>query len=299
MLKSLMYVVFCFFVSLFSNFLFAKSFVHQNPTIINGNFGFVEGPVWDKKNKRFLFSDIPNNKIYALNPKTKKLSIYDENSGYANGLDFDKQRNLWSARHDRKLSYQNEGGKKIIVASLFNGKLLNSPNDLAIKSDGSIWFTDPPFGIQGYGPKKAKSEQGFNGVYRYKNGNLSLVTSELKIPNGIAFSLDESKLYVADSSNGWVYQFDIHGKKVTNKLKFVQVTGSKGSKPFVDGIAIDAHDNLFAATTGGVRIFNKKGQKLDFIKIKAKHVSNIAFGGSDNKLLLVTAFDKIYLYKML
>ncbi|MEZ8370172.1 SMP-30/gluconolactonase/LRE family protein [Vibrio splendidus] len=275
----------------------AASVVESNPTLVGDSFGFVEGPTWDVKHQRFLFSDIPNNTTYSYD-LNGKLSVFDDNSGYANGLDIDAKGNLWAARHDRKLSYRQGNGEKVIVAATYNGKRLNSPNDLTVNSDGSVWFTDPPFGIQGYGPAKAEPEQPVNGVYRYLDGDLKLITGEFKLPNGIAFSSDESSLYVADTSDGWVYRFDVDGQSLSNKTQFAQVKTESGSEPMVDGVAVDADDNLFVAAHGGVGVFDKDGKQIDFIAIDAGHISNLKIGGKQQELLMVTAYNKVLVFKL-
>ena len=275
----------------------AASVVESNPTLVGDSFGFVEGPTWDGEHQHFLFSDIPNNTTYSYD-LNGKLSVFDDNSGYANGLDIDAKGNLWAARHDRKLSYRQGNGEKVIVAATYNGKLLNSPNDLTVNSDGSVWFTDPPFGIQGYGPAKAEPEQPVNGVYRYLDGGLKLITGEFKLPNGIAFSSDESSLYVADTSDGWVYRFDVDGQSLSNKTQFAQVKAESGSEPVGDGVAVDADDNLFIAAHGGVGVFDKDGKQIDFIAIDAGHISNLEIGGKQQDLLMVTAYNKVLVFKL-
>lgn len=275
----------------------ANSLVESNPILVGDSFGFVEGPVWDAKHHRFLFSDIPNNKTYSYD-LNKTLSVFDDNSGFANGLAIDADGNLWAARHDRNLSFIQENGRKVVAAATYNGKALNSPNDLTIKSDGSVWFTDPPFGIQGYGPEKADEEQPVRGIYRYNDGNLNLLSGELKLPNGIAFSPDENYLYVSDTSDGWVYRFDVNGQAIGNKTQFAMVKAPTGSDPMVDGVTVDKKGNVFVAGPGGVGVFNREGKQLDYIAIDAGHISNIEIGGDSQELLMVTAYNKVLLFKM-
>ena len=275
----------------------ASSVVEGAPIIVGDSFGFVEGPVWDAKHQRYLFSDIPNNKTYSYDLKGT-LSVFDENSGYANGLAIDPKGNLWAARHDRKLSYVKDNGEKVIAAATYNGKPLNSPNDLTVKSDGSVWFTDPPFGIQGYGPQKAEEEQPVRGIYRYLDGEFQLVSGDLKLPNGIAFSPDESFLYVADTSDGWVYRFNVNGQAINNKTPFAKVNAPSASEPMADGVEVDQKGNVYVAGPGGVGVFNKEGRQIDFIAIDAGHISNIEIGGKNQDLLMVTAYNKVLLFQM-
>ena len=275
----------------------AHSVVQKNPTLVGDTFGFVEGPVWDVDHQRFLFSDIPNHTTYSYD-SNGELSVFDKNSGYANGLAIDSKGNLWAARHDRKLSYRQDNGEKVIVATSYKGKPLNSPNDLTIKSDDSIWFTDPPFGIQGYGLQKAKEEQPVRGIYRYSNGDLKLVSGEITLPNGIAFSPDESLLYVADTVDGWVYRFDVKGENITNKTRFAIVKSPSNSEIMADGIAVDQQGNVYVAGPGGVGVFNKEGKQLDYIAVDAGHISNVAIGGKNKDQLMVTAYNKVLLFKL-
>lgn len=290
-------VMFMAALTAFSIYASASSVVKDAPILVGDSFGFVEGPVWDAKHQRFLFSDIPNNKTYSYDLKGT-LSVFDENSGYANGLAIDPKGNLWAARHDRKLSYLQDNGEKVIAAATYNGKPLNSPNDLTVKSDGSVWFTDPPFGIQGYGPQKAEEEQPVRGIYRYLDGVFQMVSGELKLPNGIAFSPDESYLYVADTSDGWVYRFNVNGQAVSNKIPFAKVNAPSASKPMADGVEVDQKGNVYIAGPGGVGVFNKEGRQIDYIAIDAGHISNLEIGGKHQDLLMVTAHNKVLLFQM-
>ncbi|EJE4169163.1 SMP-30/gluconolactonase/LRE family protein [Vibrio parahaemolyticus] len=290
-------IMFVTALTAFSISVSASSLVKDDPILVGDSFGFVEGPVWDAKYQRFLFSDIPNNKTYSYDLEGI-VSVFDENSGYANGLAIDSKGNLWAARHDRKLSYLRDNGEKVIAAATYNGKPLNSPNDLTVKSDGSVWFTDPPFGIQGYGPQKAEEEQPVRGIYRYLDGVLKLVSDELKLPNGIAFSPNESYLYVADTSNGWVYRFNVNGQAISNKTPFAKVGTPSTSEPMADGVEVDQNGNVYIAGPGGVGVFNREGQQIDYIAIDAGHVSNLEIGGKLQDLLMVTAYNKVLLFQM-
>lgn len=284
-------------ISAVSMNVLASSFVEENPVIVGDTFGFVEGPAWDEKHQRFLFSDIPNNKTYSYDIKGR-LSVVDENSGYANGLEVDAKGNVWAARHDRKLSFVQVNGAKVIAAATYNGKPLNSPNDVTAKSDGSVWFTDPPFGIQGYGPEKAEEEQPVRGIYRYLNGNFQLMSGDLKLPNGIAFSPDETFLYVADTSDGWVYRFNVNGEGLVNKTRFAKVVSPNELAPMADGVEVDSMGNVFVAGPGGIGIFNTDGQQIDYIAIDASHISNLEIGGRSRDLLMVTAANKVVVFEM-
>jgi gluconolactonase len=277
----------------------ATVLVNDSPVVIGESFGFVEGPVWDEVHQRFLFSDIPNHKIYSYQLKGKVLSVFDDDSGYANGLAIDDKGNLWTARHDRKLSYTQPNGNKVVVATTYNGHRLNSPNDLAIKTDGSVWFTDPPFGIQGSGPEKAPEAQPVRGIYRYQDGRVTLLSGDLKVPNGIGFSPDESYLYVANTADGWVYRFQVDGRTIRDPKRFAKVRDPSGGQAVrADGLKVDRQGRLFAAGPGGVGVFDPQGKQIDYIPVQAKHISNVEIGGPGQKQLMITAFNRVLLFHL-
>ena len=194
-------------------------FVNTDPVLLASGFQLTEGPAWNSEKQKFIFSDVLGNTIYELeNDGSSKPLI--KPSGYANGNVIDENGNVLSARHDRLLTKTSREGMVTVIASEFDGKRLNSPNDLVIASDGSIWFTDPNFGIIGY-PFTEEEEQETRGVYHLKEGKLSLVNADFVLPNGLAFSPYEKYLYVAEYSDGWVYRFDVINKKeLGNKKKF-------------------------------------------------------------------------------
>jgi gluconolactonase len=261
----------------------AESLV-SDPVVVGESFGFTEGPAWDKQQERFVFSDIPNHTLWQLTADGT-LSKITDNSGYSNGNAVDSNGNIWSARHDRKLSRMTPSGKVDVVAANFNGAPLNSPNDITVASDGAIWFTDPPFGIQGYGPEKANEAQPVRGIYRWKDGDLDLMSGDLTLPNGISFN--DGSLFVADTADGWVYKFSVSASGLGKPEKFAR------AGDMADGLAFDSDNNLWLATTGGVAVFNPSGEQTCFIKIDASHISNIAVTDSQ---VLVTAANKVLLY---
>ena len=288
-------LVFLFFV--FSS-INAQDFLNTPPKLIGDQFGFTEGPLWIQSEKLWLFTDIPHNKVYSLNMKGE-LQVYDDDSGYANGLNIDKNGNIWYARHNSSVTYKKFRGEKKVAASTYKGKRLNSPNDIAIARDGSIWFTDPNFGIslEGFGPELRDDEQPVRGIYQLKDGKLLLKNGSLKLPNGIAFSLDEKYLYAADSADGIVYRFDFDGKNISNKKAFAKVESGKKVDPMADGIKVDSKGNLYVtAGPGGFAIFSPSGKQLEHYSVDSDFVSNIAFGGEGNNKLLVTGMKKVYIY---
>lgn len=281
---------------LLNQFAVAGSLSVSEPHLVGDQFGFAEGPVWDVRNQQFLFTDIPNQTIYSVTTDGSK-KVVDKESGFANGLAIDSAGNIWSARHDRKLSFTQPDGNKIIAAATYSGKPLNSPNDLIIDGQGAIWFTDPPFGIQGYGPQKASEEQAVRGVYRYKDGALTQEYGGLTLPNGLAFSPKGDFLYVADTADGWVYRFNVKDDHINNPIQFVKVD-VKGADPIADGVEVDSIGNIYVAGPGGVGIFNPEGEQMNYIKIDSGHISNVALGGDKQQYMLVTAYNKVLIYQI-
>jgi len=279
-----------------SQFAVAGSLSVSEPHLVGDQFGFAEGPVWDARNKQFLFTDIPNQTIFSVTIEGS-IKVVDKESGYANGLAIDSAGNIWSARHDRKLSFTQPNGNKIIAATTYSGKQLNSPNDLIIDGQDAIWFTDPPFGIQGYGPQKALEEQAVRGVYRYKDGALTLEYGGLTLPNGLAFSPQEDFLFVADTADGWVYRFNVKNGHIDDPIQFVKVD-VKGADPMADGVEVDSKGNIYVAGPGGVGIFNSEGEQMNYIKIDSGHISNVALGGDNQQYMLVTAYNKVLIYEI-
>ncbi|NRA66185.1 MAG: SMP-30/gluconolactonase/LRE family protein [Pseudobacteriovorax sp.] len=297
-------IIITFAISLVSSTVFGL----EIPGVINkdqsvkevaSGFKFTEGPAWSPQGY-WVFSDLMGNRQYQWTPGTK-VRVFNKSSRYSNGNAFDKNGYLISARHDRTMVKRDNKGQEKVIASHFQGKKLNSPNDVTIHSNGAIYFTDPNFGIIGYGPSKAKEEQPVRGIYRIdQKGSIQLVASDLKLPNGLAFSPDESKLYVADSSDRNIYVYDVtKSSDLQQKKLFARQKPAKGQNPLADGIKADHMGNVFSAGPGGIWVFNSKGRKLGIIPVDAPHVSNLAFGGKDGRSLLITATDKVFVIETL
>ncbi|BAY45822.1 SMP-30/gluconolaconase/LRE domain-containing protein [Scytonema sp. HK-05] len=254
---------------------------------VSGGFNFTEGPLWNPPGF-LVFSDIGADTIYKWTPNGK-ISIFRRPAGHANGNTLDRQGRLITAEHDRRLVRTTKDGTKITLAERYLGKRLNSPNDVVVKSDGSIYFTDPPYGIS-----KQQEELGFYGVYRLApDRTLMLLTKDLVRPNGLAFSTDENKLYVSDSETGHirVFQVNLDGT-LTNGQVFAQLKEPSNSG-VPDGMKVDVQGNVYCSGPQGVWIFSPAGQLLGKI-IVPEVVTNLAWGDSDYKTLYITATTSLY-----
>lgn len=273
---------------------------------IADGFIWTEGAVWDKSNKRLLFSDIPNNVVVQWQ-EGKGTSEFLKPSGYtgdkprggkagdepgSNGLFFDAQGRLHLCEHgDRRVTRVEKDGKKSVLADQYMGKRLNSPNDLAIHPNGDVYFTDPPYGLA----KGDKRELEFTGVYRVsaKDGALSLVAKDLR-PNGIALSPDAKKLYVTNGGKWMVFPVKEDGTTGEGKL-FVdpaQWTVPKVQGGGVDGLKCDAEGNLFATGPGGVCVMAPDGTLLGRF-LTGDRTANLCFGGEDGRTLFVCVNHRI------
>lgn len=258
-----------------------------------GGFKFTEGPVWTHEGS-LLFSDIPNDAILKWDPKSGQVSDYRKPSAGANGNTLDSQGRLVSCEHSgRRVSRRERDGTVVTVADRYSGKRLNSPNDVIFKSDGSLYFTDPPYGLEKQDEDPAK-EQTYNGVYRVKDGKVTLLATDLKRPNGLAFSPDEKTLYVANSDAErklWMaYPVKADGTLGTGKV-FFDVTSSK-EPGLPDGMKVDHLGNLYCTAPGGIWIFSPGGKHLG--TLKPTEVPANCHWGDDGKTLYITAQTGLY-----
>lgn len=251
---------------------------------IADGFQFVEGPVW--KNGELLFSDIPANTIYRWTPDSG-TTVFLNPSGNSNGLALDKKGLLLLAQHgERRIARLETDGSQTSLASHYEGKRLNSPNDIAVKSDGSIFFTDPPYGIS-----SNQEELGFYGIYRINpKGSLYLLDSTLNRPNGIVFSKDEKQIYVNDSQVRIIYVWDvISDTLITNKRQFASMNPTGNA----DGMKIDSKGKLISTGPLGLWVFDTNGIILDTIEVSGQ-TTNCNWGGSDSNTLFITSGDAVY-----
>jgi gluconolactonase len=250
-------------------------------------FRFTEGPVWNSEGF-LLFSDIPANQIKKWSPGGG-VTTFREPSGNSNGLTYDRQRRLIACEHStRRVTRTDPDGAITVLAERYDGKRLNSPNDAVVKSDGSIYFTDPPYGI-----RPEQSELGFYGVYRIApDGNLTLVVKDFERPNGLALSPDEKRLYIADSQRGHIRVFDVQSSgTLTHGRLFAEMKSEADGAP--DGMKVDTRGNIYCTGPGGVWVFSPDGKHLGTIQ-PPEVPANCGWGDPDSKTLYMTARTGLY-----
>jgi len=260
---------------------------------------WTEGPVYFPAGRYTLFSDIPNDRIMRYDETDGSVSVFRQPAGNSNGHTVDRQGRLVSCEHgNRRVTRTEIDGRITVIADNYQGKRLNSPNDVVVKSDGSIWFTDPPYGIlSDYEGNKAEPEIG-NYVFRVdgKSGAIRIVADDFIRPNGLAFSPDEKKLYIVDSAGGRVKGqpkhirvFDVgEGDKLTGGAEFADCTAGR-----FDGMRFDSAGRLWAATDDGVHCIAGDGTLIGKVKVP-EICSNVVFGGPKRNYLYVTATNSLY-----
>ena len=262
---------------------------------------WTEGPVWFGDGRYLLWSDIPNNRIMKWDEETGAVSVFRKPSNNANGNTRDRQGRLLTCEHDtRRVTRTEPDGSITVIADKFDGKPLNSPNDIVCKSDGSIWFTDPPFGVLGfYEGHMAKPELPTN-VYRVdpKTGQLGVAAGDVNRPNGLCFSPDETKLYIIEAGvtprRILVYDVVDGGARLTNRRTLIDA--GPGTP---DGFRCDVDGNLWCgwgmgqAGLDGVWIFNPEGRHIGKINLPAR-CANLCFGGLYRNRLFICGSQSVY-----
>ena len=257
------------------------------PEIISTGHEFTEGPYWHPDGY-LLFSDIPANRVYRWIPG-RESEVFLEPSGNSNGIQADIDGNIILAQHAGRLSRITADRDLEVVVDHYEGNRLNSPNDLTVRSDNSIYFTDPPFGVE-----EEDRELDFSGVYRLSpDGELTLIYDEFDYPNGIILSPDESRLYVNDSETGDITVFDVDGDgNVTNARPFASV-GPWGDGGAADGMVVDLDGRLYTTGPAGLTIFDAEGNHLRDIGFE-QSISNLEWGGENDNILYITSNDLVY-----
>jgi len=263
-------------------------------------YRWAEGPVWFGDARCLLWSDIPNNRMLRWDEESGAVSVYRKPSNFANGNTRDRQGRLVTCEHGaRRISRTEHDGRIVTLADAFDGKRLNSPNDVVCKSDGSIWFTDPSFGILGwYEGAKAEPELPTN-VYRIDAaGTMSIVAEGINQPNGLAFSPDESILYIVESRSvpRKILAYDVVGGTKLAKRRVLIDAGPKGTP---DGFRVDLDGNLWCgwgmgeAGLDGVYVFNPDGKLIGRIDLPER-CANVCFGGVHRNRLFMAASTSLY-----
>ena len=269
---------------------------------------WAEGPVWFGDGRYLLVSDIPNNRILRWDECSGAVSVFRQPSNHANGHTRDLQGRLVSCEHlTRRITRTEHDGSVTVLADRFEGKRLNSPNDIVCARDGALWFTDPPFGIQGHWEgEPAEPELPFQGVYRLDaSGRLQAMLTDLAGPNGLAFSPDGSVLYVVESRARphrliWAYDVGDQGQ-LKNRRLAVDAQGPGA----LDGFAVDVKGHLWCGwgsdgsagadpqALDGVRVFSPEGQAIGHIHLPER-CANVCFGGRHRNRLFMAACHSLY-----
>lgn len=253
-------------------------FVEGAPEIVLDGLEFSEGPVWIP-GEGLIFSDIPADTIYRADK-----TVFRRPSGKSNGLTLDNEGRLIACEHgNRRVTRTEPGGAVTVLADRYLGRKFNSPNDVVVRSDGALFFTDPPYGLEGREP-----ELPFAGVYCIApDGEVKLLSVYFQRPNGLAFSPDEKTLYIGDSGAGFIHAFEVAHDGALSKMRLL----AEGVGP--DGMKVDQTGNLWTSAKDGMRVYSPGGALLATIPFP-EQPANCAFGGEDGKTLYVTARHGLY-----
>lgn len=251
---------------------------------IAGDFQFTEGPLWNAAQGELLFTDIPANRIMRF--KAGRFETFRMPSHNANGLTFDRQGRLIACEHgSRRVTRTEADGTLTTLADRFEGQRLNSPNDVVVKSDGAIYFTDPPYGI-----KRGEQALDFQGVFRIApdGKTLTALARDFARPNGLAFGPGEKVLYIADTERGHIRAFDVTADgTLANGRIFTD------HAPGADGLKVDTVGNVFCACQGGVMVYDRAGKHLGTF-LTPDQPTNVGFGAADWQTLYITARPNLY-----
>lgn len=251
---------------------------------------WLEGPAWFPAGRYLVFSDIPNDRILRWDETTSQVGVFRHPAGYTNGHTVDNEGRLVSCEHGgRRVSRTEHDGSVVTLASHLDGKRLNSPNDVVVARDGSVWFSDPPYGIDtDYEAYAAASEIGANHLYKISpDGELSIAADDFDRPNGLAFRPDESQLLVVDSGIGHIRAFDYADGKLTGGD--VVIANPNGA----DGMRFDTEGRLWVGTRDGLRVYTPELELIGILHLP-EVAANLCFGGPKLNQLFITATTSLY-----
>lgn len=262
--------------------------------VVAAGFKFTEGPVWHPTERHLIFSDITGNSLYQWSA-TGGLRDIRPNSHLANGNTYDNAYRLLTCHHaTSRVTRTEPDGSITVIASHYDGKQLNSPNDIVCKSDGSIYFTDPTSGREPFVGIPREPELPFAGVYRVdaQTGALALLADDFAKPNGLCFSHDETRLFVNDTTRFHIRVFDVNADgTLTNDRVWAATTGDGRGVP--DGMKTDSTGTLFCCAQGGVHVFAPDATCLGVIRIP-EQAANFCWGDDDLQSLYITATSRLY-----
>ncbi|MFL6835640.1 MAG: SMP-30/gluconolactonase/LRE family protein [Xanthobacteraceae bacterium] len=257
-------------------------------------YGFIEGPVWHPYEKWLVFSDIPQSRMYRRSV-SGEIELFRDPSQMANGNTLDRQGRLVTCEHaTSRVTRAEPNGTTTVLATHHQGKQLNSPNDIVVATGGSIYFTDPTYGRAEFYGVPRPQELPFQGVYRIDGDGalLTLVADDFTQPNGLCFSLDESRLFVNDTERGHIRVFGVEANGDLNGGAVWAVT--EGDEPGApDGMKIDSRGNLYCTGPGGIHVFDASGDLLGVISTP-EDCANFTFGDEDLRSLYITASTSLY-----
>lgn len=262
-------------------------------TVADG-FKFLEGPAWHPHEEHLRFSDILGNSILQWS-EAAGISYFERNSHMANGNTYDRAGRFLSCRHaSSRVTRRDDVGEAGVIASHFKGKELNSPNDIVVKRDGSVYFTDPPFGREPKVGIPRHCQLDFNGVYRWNpaDDTLTLLTTALNRPNGLCFSADERLIYINDSPEYKIYVFDVADDgAIVNGRVFAVTTGDGPGVP--DGMKLDSEGNLYCCAQGGLHVYRADGSLLGRL-LTPMQTTNFTWGDADLRSIYLTGITTLY-----
>ena len=260
-------------------------------------FLFTEGPLWDARNRRLLFSDIPGDVISAWNGRGTQ--DFRRPSNKSNGLTFDRQGRVLCCEHATSRVTRLETDRTVtVLASTFDGKELNSPNDIVVKSDGAIYFSDPTYGRMEYYGVPREPQLSFRGVYRVDGDgrNLTLLADDFAQPNGLCFSADERRLFVNDTERMHIRVFDVRPDgRLANGAVWAETRGDGNGAP--DGMKIDSAENVWCCGPGGLHVFHRDARCLGVVRTP-EVPANFTFGDDDFKSVYATCQGAVYRFRV-